>query len=69
MPPRTYWVYKALIAIIIVNALTTAYLFNVVKTQQREIQTLQRHDTVQQSVDKLNTKYESLKSRIEGLFH
>jgi cell division protein FtsB len=69
LPPRTHWLYKALIAIILLNALVTAYLWRTVQTQQRQIQTLQQHDSIQQSVDKLNSKYDSLKSRVEGLFH
>jgi cell division protein FtsB len=69
MPPRTHWIYKLLLIVIMLNALITAYLWRTVIQQQRQIQTLQHHDSIQQSVDKLNNKYDSLKQRVEGLLH
>jgi len=62
-------VQSILVAIILINALVTAYLFSVVQDQNRRIQILERDDQVKQSIDTLNTKYNSLKDRVQRLFH
>jgi hypothetical protein len=67
-PQTRHRLYQLLIGVIIANALATAWLVKTVLDQNHRIHTLERHDKIQQSVDTLNSKYESLKSRVEGLF-
>ena len=58
-----------LIIIVILNALTTLWLVQTVQRQSNRIEALERNDNITQSVQKLNTKVDGLKNRIEGLFH
>lgn len=66
--PKYTRLQKLLIITIIINALITGYLVKNLADQNRRIHTLERNDSIKQSVDKLNTKVDGLKDRIQGLF-
>lgn len=56
------------IIVVAVNALVTLWLVKTVLSQSRQIHTLQRNDKVTQAVEDVNSKVDTLKSRVEGLF-
>jgi uncharacterized membrane protein len=58
-----------LLVIIVLNGLATAYLLKTVADQDHRIQTLERNDKVTQSVNKLNSKFDTLIDKVQGLFH
>jgi cell division protein FtsB len=59
---------RLFIVIVILNALTTLWLAKTVIDQSNRLAALERNDKITQSVQRLNTKVDSLKSRVEGLF-
>lgn len=65
LPPLPRWATILLIA----NAIITLALAKIIWDQNRRIQTLERNDTVNQSLHKLESNYNSLKNRLEGVFH
>jgi hypothetical protein len=63
---RTELILGALLA---VNLVISFALYQRIQSQDQRLHALERDDAVKQEVQSLNSKYNSLKSRIEGLFH
>lgn len=68
-PSGRRFIAICVIVVVIINALVTLWLIHTVFAQSSQIHALQRDDKVSQSVQKVDTKVDGLKSKIEGLLH
>jgi hypothetical protein len=67
-PSGRRFIAISVIVVVLINALVTLWLVRTVISQGRDIRTLQRNDKVTKAVEDVNSKVDTLKSRIEGLF-
>jgi uncharacterized membrane protein YqiK len=67
-PSGRRFIAICVIVVVIINALVTLWLVKTVLHQSGEIRTLQRNDKVTQAVEDVNSRVDTLKSKVEGLF-